>query len=55
MTTYYQPLQQTTQQQPPPRRVNLAIPIVAPSESNQQQNIPKSNTSTPPLSSTSTN
>lgn len=31
MTTYYQPQPQTSQQ-PPPRRVNLAIPIVAPPE-----------------------
>jgi len=36
MTTFYQPQQQNNKQ-PPPRRINLAIPIVAPPESNQNQ------------------
>ncbi|VVC26892.1 Btz domain [Cinara cedri] len=53
MTTYYQP---QAPKQPPPRRVNLAIPIVAPSEHNQQQHASKSNpTQTPPPTATSTN
>lgn len=36
MTTFYQPQQQNNKQLPP-RRMNLAIPIVAPPESNQSQ------------------
>lgn len=53
MTTYYQP---QAPKQPPPRRVNLAIPIVAPSELNQQQHASKSNPSqTPPPTAASTN
>lgn len=56
MTTYYQP-QQQPQQQPPPRRVNLAIPIVAPPpELNQPQGNLKTNLSTtPPPATASTN
>lgn len=54
MTTYYQPqLQQ--QKQPPPRRVNLAIPIVAPPpETNLQQGIPKPNPSSTPAAASTT-
>jgi len=36
MTTFYQPQQQNNKQIPQ-RRMNLAIPIVAPPESNQSQ------------------
>lgn len=48
MTTYYQP-QQQPQQQLPPRRVNLAIPIVAPPAEHIQQGTSKTSLSpTPP-------
>lgn len=49
MTTYYQP---QAPKQPPPRRVNLAIPIVAPPELNQQHASKANPSQTPPPTAT---